>query len=244
MKSAHEAAAKARAASEAHAASKAKAQANAPVQLDPPLVRTADGSMKDVNECIVVPPAACSPRAVKKRGGRGKKKHVPVTEQQLQLVINGGRGGNGPKLHDHGFSLTKDGRVFCPLCPTVIDNVKNVKRHTIESATHKAAFERKMDAAVKLHHQSIKLVDKKAKGGQMSDDLMSYRFKALISAAKHNVPTDAMKGICADFVDEYSGHTFADSSDAVSLAAGPLLEALVLRIRQILSSDGCFWCNL
>ena len=122
---------------------------------------------------------------------------------------------------------------------TTIDLVKNVKRHTEESSTSKRKFQEKIEGSVKLHWQSIKLVHEEAKGNKTSTDLKSYRFKALISAPKHNVPTDAIKRLCVDFIDEYSGLTFADSSD-VSLDANYLFGTLVLRIRQILNGDGCY----
>ena len=216
MKSAHEAATKAK----LKAASNAKAKANAPVELVTPLVKTADGSMKEVSECIVLPPDARSPRVVKKiKGTKEKKQHKPITPEQFNAVINGGRGGDGPKLHNHGLWLDKDGIAHCSLCNATIELLKSLKRHTVESKKHNALYQKKMAGALKLHQQSVKLVDKEAKGSELSDDLKAYRFKALIAAAKHNVPTEAMKGLCADFVDEYSGHTFADSSDVVSLAA-------------------------
>jgi len=197
--------------------------------------------MKEVSECIVLPPDARSPRVVKQiTGTKEKKKHKPITPEQFKAVINGGRGGDAPKLHNHGLWLDDDGIAHCSLCNATIELLKNLRRHTIESKKHKELYQKKMAGAVKLHQQSVKLVDKKAKGSELSDDLKDYRFKALISAAKHNVPTEAMKGLCQDFVDEYAGLTFGDGSDVVSLAAGPLLETLVLRIRQILSGEGCY----
>ena len=231
------------AAAKEKAASKTKAKADEVINMEEsPLVMTADGSMQKVSECITLPPAATSPRATKMNKGMGKDKKpkVPVTHAQFKMQINGGRFGTGKQLHDHGFELDKFGVIRCTLCPQVIGLAKNMKRHTEESVKHKTQFQKKLDGDVKLHHQSIRSITKGAKGSEMHEDLKAYRFKALIAAAKYNVSTEAMAGLCKDFIDEYAGETFADTSDAVSLIATPLLGTLQLRNRQILSGNGVY----
>ena len=74
----------------------------------------------------------------------------------------------------------------------------------------------------------------------MVEDIQGYRFKALIAAAKYNVSTDGITGLCKDWVDEYAGCTFGDPTDDVSLDSTPLLATLMLCIRQILSGNGVY----
>lgn len=104
-------------------------------------------------------------------------------------------------MYDHSFWLNKKGIIHFSLCPTTIDLLNNMKKYTEESDTHKRKFQEKIEGAVKLHQKSIKLVNKEATGSKISANLKSYRFKALISADKHNFPTNATKGLCACFID-------------------------------------------
>ena len=67
--------------------------------------------------------------------------------------------------------------------------------------------------------------------------MQGYRFKALIAAAKYNVSTEGITGLCKDWVDEYASCTFGDPTDAVSLASTTLLATLMICIRQILSGN-------
>ena len=74
----------------------------------------------------------------------------------------------------------------------------------------------------------------------MVEDMQGYCFKALITAVKYNVSTEGIAGLCKDWVDEYSGCTFGDPTDVVSLASTTLLDTLMLRIQQILSGNGVY----
>ena len=74
----------------------------------------------------------------------------------------------------------------------------------------------------------------------MVEDMQVYRFKALIAAAKYNVLIEGITGLCKDWVDEYTGCTFGDPTDVVSLASTPLLATLMLRIQKILSGNGVY----
>ena len=93
--------------------------------------------------------------------------------------------------------------------------------HTDDSAKHKKHFQKKIDGSDKLYHQSIRLIEKGAKGSEMVEDMQGYRFKALIAASKYNVSTEGIAGLCKDWVDEYAGCNFGDPTDAVSIASTP-----------------------
>ena len=82
------------------------------------------------------------------------------------------------------------------------------------------------------------MIDKEEKGSEMHDEVKECCFKALISAAKYNVSTEALSDLCKEWVDEYYVCNFPLTYDAVSLASGHLLKTLLFRIRQILSGDG------
>ena len=66
----------------------------------------------------------------------------------------------------------------------------------------------------------------------MVEDMQGYSFKALIAAAKYNVSTEGIAGLCKDWVDEYAGCTFGYTTDAVSLDSTHLLATLMLRIQK------------
>ena len=55
---------------------------------------------------------------------------------------------------------------------------------------------------------------------------MHDEVKPLIYAAKYNLSTEALAGLCKEWVDEYSGCTFSHTSDVVSISAGPLLKKI------------------
>ena len=101
------------------------------------------------------------------------------------------------------------------MCPQIIEMPKNMRQHTEESALHKLKYQAKIDSVVKLYQQSIQMVDKEAKSSEIHDEVKEHRFKVLISAAKYNVSTEALAGLCKEWVDKYYGCTFAHTSDAV-----------------------------
>ena len=104
--------------------------------------------------------------------------------------------GNAKKLHDHGFKLGKDGIIRCNFCPQIIDLPENIRRHTEKSVLNKLKCQVNIGGVVKLHQQSIQMVDKEAKSSEIHDEVKEYRFKVLISAAKYNVSTEALAGLC------------------------------------------------
>ena len=65
-----------------------------------------------------------------------------------------------------------------------------------------------IDGAVKLHQQSIQMIDKEANGSEMHDEVKEYLLKALISASKYNVSTESLAGLCKEWVDKYDGCNF------------------------------------
>ena len=71
-----------------------------------------------------------------------------------------------------------------------------MRRHTEEFAFHKFKYQAKINGAVKLHQQSIQMIYKEEKGPEMHDEVKEYHFKALIYAAKYNVSTEALAGLC------------------------------------------------
>ena len=187
--------AKSRAASESKAASNAMATAH--VENDP-LVMTADGSMQKVSECINLPTPATAPRTQVMNKGKGKKRvYKSITPKQYELQLNGGRGGNKKKLHDHGFEHCKTtGVIRCSLCDIVFaDPIKNMTRHVDTSDKHKMKYEEKLKGVSKLHQQSITMIKDGVQGSELPDEVKDYRFKALISAAKRNVPMEALAGV-------------------------------------------------
>ena len=177
----------AEASTKAKAASQAKAKASEVIDLEYQLVMTADGSTKKVSEAIDLPPTATFPISVKINKGMGEvKTPAPrklVTDEQFRLQINGGRFCTAKKLHDHIFKLGKYGIIRCNFCPQVIDLPKNMRQHTKESVFHNLKYQAKINGEVKLHQQSIQMIDKETNYSETHDEVKEYSFKELIYAA-------------------------------------------------------------
>jgi uncharacterized C2H2 Zn-finger protein len=154
--------------------------------------------MKKVSECINLPTPATAPRTQVMNKGKGKKRvYKSITPKQYELQLNGGRGGNKKKLHDHGFEHCKTtGVIRCSLCDIVFaDPIKNMTRHVDTSDKHKMKYEEKLKGVSKLHQQSITMIEDGVQGSELPDEVKDYHFKALISTAKRNVPMEALAGV-------------------------------------------------
>ena len=143
---------------------------------------TANSSMKTVSDLIELPHSITCPRSVKMNKGMGGFKtpspSKPVTDEQFKLQINGESFVAAKKLHNHGLKLGKDGIFRCTLCRQIIELPNNMRQHTEESALHKLKYQAKVDGTMKLHQQSIQIIDKEEKGSEMHDEVKEYCFKA------------------------------------------------------------------